>query len=253
MGSGVKVVGAEDQAETVVVEPPMSVETVEGNDRLEVGGAGHRVDGFAPRESPRGRRSPVGRRRRIAVVALAVLAALGLAGTLGFGLAWAGQQAQQAGEAQARATASRLIVDLTNFDAKTVDADFSAITAMGTGDFASQADRFFNSSIRQQLEDALASSRGQVRSLYVQTYGGGQASVYAVVDQLYANNKISAPQSDVLRLVVDVSQVGSGWKVADVTVLTGPSSASGVPGTTSGTAAPSGGATSTTPTTAAGG
>ncbi|HEX3946352.1 MAG TPA: hypothetical protein VHW47_01550, partial [Acidimicrobiales bacterium] len=88
---------------------------------------------------------------------------------------------------------------------------------------AGQADKFFNSSIRQELENALASSRGQIRSLYVQSYGGGQASVYAVVDQLYVNNKISSPQSDVLRIVVDLTQAGGAWKISDVTVLTGPS------------------------------
>ncbi|HVX23232.1 MAG TPA: hypothetical protein VHB02_17965 [Acidimicrobiales bacterium] len=155
------------------------------------------------------------------------MAVLGVAGTVGFGVAWAGQRGQAGGEAQAKASARTFLVALTNFDAKTVDADFSAITHMATGSFAGQADKFFNSSIRQQLEDALASSRGQIRDLYVQTYDGARASVYAVVDQLYANNKLSSPQSDVLRIVVDLAQVGGAWKVANVTVLTGPSLGSG--------------------------
>lgn len=163
------------------------------------------------------------RRRRRLLVALVVVAVLGVAGTIGFGLAWGNLQSQQNGEAQARAAANTFLVALTNFDAKSVDADFSSITNMAAGQFATQAKSFFNSAIRQELENALASSRGQVRALYVQSYGGGQATVYAVVDQLYANNKISSPQSDVLRVVVDLADRPSGWKVDDVTVLEGPS------------------------------
>lgn len=167
----------------------------------------------------------VGRTRggRVRTVVLAVLAVLGIGGTVGFGLAWSGLHARAAGEAQARTAARAFLVDLTNFDAKTVDADFHAITSMATGPFAAQAQRFFNSAIRQELQKALASSRGQIRDLFVQSYGNGQAAVYGVVDQLYVNDKISSPQTDVLRLVVDLAQHGGAWKVADVTVLQGPS------------------------------
>ena len=131
--------------------------------------------------------------------------------------------------AQARQAASTFLTDLTNFDAKSVDADFARLTAMSTGPFAKQANQFFNSSIRQQLENALASSRGQVRSLYVQSVGGGQATVYAVIDQLYVNRTLSAPQSDVLRVVVQLTDASGSWKVSDVTVLEGPSLASPSP------------------------
>lgn len=106
---------------------------------------------------------------------------------------------------QAETAARSFLVDLTNFDAKAVDADFGSVTSMATGPFASQAQRFFNSAIRQDLEKALASSRGQVRALYVQSYATGQATVYAVVDQLYANDKLSSPQADVLRIVLTMS------------------------------------------------
>ncbi|MHB1584091.1 MAG: hypothetical protein ACYCU7_12955 [Acidimicrobiales bacterium] len=183
------------------------------------------------------RRPPAERRRRRLVALLAVVAGLGIAGTAGFGVAWSDLHSEQQGEAQARAAATTFLSALTNFDAKTVDADFGRITGMATGQFAGQARQFFNSTIRQELENALATSRGQIRGLYVQSYGGGQASVYGVVDQLYANNKISSPQSDVLRIVVDLTQVGSAWKVADVTVLEGPTlgAGNGGSGSTGGT------------------
>ena len=94
---------------------------------------------------------------------------------------------------------------------------------MATGDFSSQANKFFGSNIRQKLEAALATSRGQIRDIYVESYGGGQASVYSVIDQVYANNTSKTPQSDVLRVVVNLTRQASGWKVSNVTVLEGAS------------------------------
>ena len=104
-----------------------------------------------------------------------------------------------------------------------MDSDFSAITAMATGQFSSQANGFFNSTIRKQLETADASSRGQVRYLAVQQEGNppGTASIYAVVDQTYANNKSTSLGSDVVRLTVDLKQVNGTWKISNVTVLEG--------------------------------
>lgn len=230
MASGVRVVGGSspgaDEADRT--GSGAGAPTAEAAPRIEER-AESRPDERAEmaRHDVRGRRSSgqdgTGRRRRAGVAVLAVLAVLGLAGTVGFGVAWKGLQAKQAGEAQARAAARSFLVDLTNFNAKTVDADFSAVSSMATGPFAAQAQKFFNSAIRQELQKALASSRGQVRALYVQSYGGGNAAVYAVVDQLYVNDKLTSPQTDVLRIVVDLSQVSGRWKVADVTVLQGPS------------------------------
>ena len=56
--------------------------------------------------------------------------------------------------------------------------------------------------------------------------GAGTASVYAVVDQTYVNNKITSPQADVVRLVADLKQVDGVWKISDVTVLEGATPAS---------------------------
>ena len=99
---------------------------------------------------------------------------------------------------------------------------------MATGAFATQAQQFFNASIRKALEQALAESRGQIRYLAVQSenQGAGTASVYAVVDQTYVNNKITSPQADVVRLVADLKQVDGVWKISDVTVLEGATPAS---------------------------
>jgi hypothetical protein len=55
-----------------------------------------------------------------------------------------------------------------------------------------------------------------------------------VVDQLYVNSKISTPQSDVLRILVNLQLVGSTWKISNVTVLEGATPASA--GSSSGSA-----------------
>jgi hypothetical protein len=178
------------------------------------------------------RRSP--KPRRGLVIAVGALAVLGMIGTLVFALMWAGASSSGVSDPAMVGAARSFLTDLTNFDAKSVDADFSSITAMATGTFSSQATKFFNSSIRSELESALAESRGQIRSLYAQSDNGTSASVYAVVDQVYVNNKISTPQSDVLRILVNLATSGSSWKISDVTVLEGATPAS--TGTGSGSA-----------------
>jgi len=156
--------------------------------------------------------------------ALSVVAILGIVGTVGFGHAWAAQRATLNREAAARTTAQDFLLALTNFTSKNVDAQFNEVQSFATGSFESQSNQFFGSSIRQQLEAALASSRGQIRSLYVQSATSSAASVYGVVDQTYVNDKMSSPAADVLRVVVNLTDTSSGWKISAVTVLNDPSS-----------------------------
>jgi hypothetical protein len=203
---GVKVVGA----------------TVPGQERSAAGSG-----------EPRGERHPVDRDRTVpsrkAFRLIGFLAVIGVIGTLGFGILYATKSSSGPVQDPAVVSASRaFLTDFFNFNAKTVDADFNAVDGMATGAFATQAQQFFNASIRKALEQALAESRGQIRYVAVQSenQGAGTASVYAVVDQTYVNNKITSPQADVVRLVADLKQVGGAWKISDVTVLEGATPAS---------------------------
>lgn len=158
------------------------------------------------------------------------LAVIGVIGTLVFGILYT-TKSSSGGSVQdpAVVSASRaFLTDFFNFNAKTVDSDFNAVDGMATGAFATQAQQFFNASIRKALEQALAESRGQIRYVAIQSenQGAGTASVYAVVDQTYVNNKITSPQADVVRLVADLKQVNGIWKISDVTVLEGATPAS---------------------------
>lgn len=190
-----------------------------------------------PPPRPAARRPSGPSRRAFGIVAL--VAALGLLGTIVFGVLYATKGASGPVQDPAvKAAANTFLTDFFNFTPKTVDSDFNAITAMATGQFSSQANGFFNSTIRKQLATADASSRGQVRYLAVQQEGNpaGTASIYAVVDQTYANNKSTSLGSDVVRLTADLQQVNGTWKISDVTVLEGatPASTSGNSGSGSG-------------------
>jgi hypothetical protein len=179
---------------------------------------------------------------------LVTVAILGWAGTIGFGLSWNANRVRAADQAAARNAAQQLVFDLTNFNSRDIDTDFAAIQSMATGPFAQQVRQFFNSTIRSQLQVAQAATRGQIRYLYQQSYGGGQAGFYGLVDQTFANNKTSGPRSDELRLVLDLSKVNGAWKVSNLTELGTPATGGAGAGATSPTGPT--GSTGTTGTTA---
>jgi Mce-associated membrane protein len=175
-----------------------------------------------------------GRHRRWPMVLCIVLAALGFAGTGYFGRAWLQQRSNADQQSQVRATATGFVQALTNFDPGTVDADFARIQSYATGQFATQARQFFGSSIRQQLQTAGAASRGQVRDLFVESLSGNDATVFAVVDQTYLNDKVKSAQADTLRLELDMTDLPGGWRISAVTVLQSPAGFPGSSGSPSG-------------------
>jgi ElaB/YqjD/DUF883 family membrane-anchored ribosome-binding protein len=226
MSNGVKVVGAPvrrdgDRARQGTTQSDQ--ETTQADEfAAPESGPADPVTSASPRSRPRPDRLRSKGRSRV----MSVLAVLGLVGTAVFGVLWATASTSSSQDPAMTSAARSFLTDLTNFNAKTIDADFNSITSMATGTFSGQATKFFNSSIRAQLQSALAESRGQIRNLYTQSDNGSQAAVYGVIDQVYVNNKISTPQSDVLRVVVNLQKVQGSWKIADVTVLEGATPAS---------------------------
>ncbi|MHB1488439.1 MAG: hypothetical protein ACYCZM_12945 [Acidimicrobiales bacterium] len=175
------------------------------------------------------------------LVVLVVLAVLGLAGTIGFGLAWYGSYARSNNVHAAQAQVEKFIVALTNFDPSTLNADFNKIQSYAVDPFASQANQFFGSGIRKQLEEASSASRGDIQSVYVQSATASRVDFFAVVDETIVNNKIKAPVADELRMVVTMTNTSHGWRVSNVNVLQAPPTSSP---TASGS--PSGSSTPTT-------
>ena len=172
-------------------------------------------------------------------LALVVVAILGVAGTVGFGLAWrqARSHARSVAAQGSAATdmhdaAQRFSVALTTFDGATIDRDVARLNDFGTGQFGDQLSQFFSTRIRTELKAAQASSRGDVRSVFVESFDGQRGRAFAVVDQTIANNKFPQPQADTLRLDIGLEKVGGTWKVFDLQTV-----GAGVGATTSGSAA----------------
>jgi Mce-associated membrane protein len=183
----------------------------------------------APPAAPPGRSRRAGRPLPSAATVWKVLAVLGVLGTIGFGLAWRGAEGRAAGRdglapevVEMRGAAREFAIALTNFDAATIDADFDRIVDSATGDFAEEADRFYDEEIRSQLRDAQATSRSEVRDLYVQSFDGDTGTAFAVVDQSVANNRSPQPVTDTLRIELGMARVDGGWKVRTVEVLDAP-------------------------------
>ncbi|HLI45494.1 MAG TPA: hypothetical protein VKU92_13620 [Acidimicrobiales bacterium] len=159
------------------------------------------------------------------VPALALTAALGCAGTAGFGLAWVFDSGSSPPTAGVLSSSRQVVTALTNFDPGTVSSDFAGLEREATGGFASQARRFFGTRIQRELRAADAASRGQIEDLYVQSVAGTRATVFAVVSQKYLNKDAPSPVDDTLRLVLDLREIGGAWKVSSVQVLQQPVSA----------------------------
>jgi len=215
--SGVRVVGA----------TPEEAEAEEAGPATPDAGTTRRRKERDKETAPGGDTGRAPSRRAFGLVS--IVAVLGLVLALVFGILWATESSSDHVQDPAVLAASRtFLTDFFNFNAKTVDANFNTVTNMATGSFATQAKGFFNSNIRKALQQALAESRGQIRYLEVQKDdpGAGTASIYAVIDQTYVNNKISTPQSDVVRLTADLQQVNGAWKISNVTVLEGATPAS---------------------------
>lgn len=184
------------------------------------GTGGSREGGLPLTTGPSGEGGPatVTLRRSIAIL-LCALALVAVAAAVAFGISWSNLSSQASTRAAVKETASRFLVDLTNFDASNVDEEFSKVLAFSTGAFAHQARAFFDGKIRQELEKADASSRGQIRDLFVQSLSANHASVYGVVDQTYANDASKSANADVLRVVLGLTSTPAGWRISEVTVL----------------------------------
>jgi Mce-associated membrane protein len=158
-----------------------------------------------------------------------VLAVLGVIGTIGFALAWRAADSRAATEdglapaaVEMRTAGREFAIALTNFDAATIDADFDRILDFATGDFAEEAEGFYDEEIRTGLRDAQATSRSEIRDIYVQSFGKDRGVVFFVADQTVANNLSPQPTTDTLRVELSMVRTGGEWKVGGVEVLDAP-------------------------------
>jgi hypothetical protein len=157
-----------------------------------------------------------------------ILFALALVAALAFGWLWRQAGADGRRQAQVKGVAADFLLTLTNFDAKTIDADVAKIKGFAVGDFAGQVDQFFGPDIVSQIKRANAKSTGRVRSVVVESIGGGQASIFAVVDEKVSNQN-TPERSEVIRFELTMIDTKDGWKVENVQVLQTPGATPLVP------------------------
>ena len=180
-------------------------------------------------------------RVRVGLAAMAVVALLGIFGTVFFYGKYHRLQHRDDLSSTVKRVATDFLNTFTNFNANTLDSQFNQVQAMATGDFADQWRKYAATNVRATLASVQATSRGQIRFIAVEAVDSSNATTFAEIDQTIANLKFSHPEQDVLRLTLTLQHVAGQWKVSEVTVLQGPAAlVPSATGTTTTTAPPTG-------------
>jgi Mce-associated membrane protein len=155
-------------------------------------------------------------------IVLAVVAAVAIIGMVAFGLLWNGERNEDAAQESMENVANDFLVALFDFDGATINEDFDEIIAFTTGDYEEFAnDTFGDDATRQALRENRASSRLEIRDIYVQSFSGDRGTVYAVIDQTIANSRVG-PTADTVRIEVEMKKVDGDWKVNGASILEAP-------------------------------
>ncbi len=151
-----------------------------------------------------------------------VLFVLALGAAITFAVLWQQQLEQDQAEDELRSQATEFVTALTNFSAKTIDQDAEQIQAYATQEFKQEADVFFGGKAIAAIKQAKVRLKGDVESIYVQSFEGNSASVFAVVTQSLTNASSKEPSVDIARFNFDMVKTDSGWKVSHLEFLQSP-------------------------------
>jgi Mce-associated membrane protein len=111
---------------------------------------------------------------------------------------------------------------LTDFSAETIESDVREIKSFAVGSFSDEVDTFFGDETVAAVKEAEATSDGDIEGLYVQRIGEASASVFVLVSETVTNASLTEPQTDTLRIEVDLIETTQGWKVESVQILQAP-------------------------------
>ena len=160
-------------------------------------------------------------------LAIAIVAVLGIIGTLVFFFLWRGEKNEDARRDDVHDTADEFLTALLEFDGSTINEDFDRILEFGTGEFLLEAEDFYaDPELRQALSENQVASRWEPKDIYVQSVEGDTARVFAVGDQTIANNQTPEPVRDEIRIELGMTHEDGEWKVFDLAVLEAPADAS---------------------------
>lgn len=154
---------------------------------------------------------------------LLAVAVLGVVGTLVFFGKWRDLDQQESERASVVTTSQAFAEALFTFDHTTLNEDFDRIIDFAVEDFAEEADDVFsNEDTRRALIENRVGSRAEAVDVFVQSVEGDRARAFVVVDQRVANADFPEPVADTVRVNLGLAKKDGKWKIADVTVVTGP-------------------------------
>ena len=154
---------------------------------------------------------------------LLAVAVLGVVGTLVFFGKWRDLDRQESERTSVVTTSQAFAEALFTFDHTTLNDDFDRIVDFAVEDFAEEADDVFNNEdTRRALIENRVGSRAEAVDVFVQSVDGDRARAFVVVDQRVANADFPEPVADTVRVNLGLAKKDGKWKIADVTVVTGP-------------------------------
>jgi hypothetical protein len=169
------------------------------------------------------------RRKLLAALPWAI-AALALAAAAVFAVLWQQAEARDRAREEVRDAGETFVTALTNFSHETIVEDAERIRSFAVGRFEEEAGVFFGARAIEAIQQAEATSRGDIESLFVESVEDDEASVFAVVSESITNVQTTEPETEIVRLHVEMVRVNDTWKVEMVEVLQSPGSAPVLPG-----------------------
>lgn len=151
---------------------------------------------------------------------LLLILALIVAGV--FAYLWWGYRSEENDRREIEEVATRFTNALTDFSAATIERDVEEIKEFAVGTFSDEVETFFGQETIDAVKEADATSQGDIDGLYVQSIGESSASVFALVSETVTNASLTEPQTDTLRIEIDLIETTEGWKVESVQILQAP-------------------------------
>jgi Mce-associated membrane protein len=178
----------------------------------------------APQTSPadpgrrRGRSRAGGVRRPgpMAVLAVALVLALLLAGSLEFKVRHHDQL--DSARDSAVATAQGYAVDLTTYDHDHLDADFNKVLSNSTGSFRAQYTEA-SQTLRDLIARFQATATGKVLETAVVSADTKHATLLLFVDQTVSNTNSKDPRVDRSRMKMSLEKHGGKWLISALDLL----------------------------------
>ena len=158
------------------------------------------------------------------------IAALALAAAAVFAVLWQQGEAREREREEVRKAGESFVTALVNFSHETIVEDADRIRSFAVGRFEEEAGVFFGARAIEAIQEAEASSRGDIESLFVESVADDQASIFAVVSETITNAQATEPQTEIVRLHVEMVHVDDTWKVESVEVLQSPGAQPILPG-----------------------